>query len=307
MDAALPFVSVIIPVFNDSDRLRLCLNTLSDQSYPKDLYEIIVVDNNSEEDIQSVVQPFPQVRLAHESRCGSYAARNAGIAIAQGDVLGFTDSDCIPAQDWIEKGVKWLLKSENCGLVAGKIELFFRNPDHPTLAERFDQLNFLQQQKHLEEKHFGATANLFTTRSVFDAIGVFNAGLKSGGDKEWGNRVFAAGYQQIYADEMRITHPARHRVKDLIKKTERIAEGHFSVEQNARQPWIAFLGKLYWEFKPPFREILGIWVNDNLPSVQLKAAYTWLFMHLRWAGARKKLSLYLKHRGMTFKTSTIHS
>ena len=98
-------VSVIIPVYNDAERLKLCLDALARQTYPGDRYEVIVVDNGSQQDPELVTSRYEQVTLAHEACRGSYAARNTGLALARGDVLAFTNSDCIPAADWIEHGV----------------------------------------------------------------------------------------------------------------------------------------------------------------------------------------------------------
>ena len=76
------------------------------------------------------------------------------------------------------------------------------------LFERIE-LNFSQKAK-LEKYQFAMTANLFTFKSVIDKIGNFDSSLKSGGDREWGQRVFAAGYKQVYAEDARVAHPARH-------------------------------------------------------------------------------------------------
>ena len=65
------------------------MNVLEHQTYPQESYEIIVIDNNSEEDIAAVVNQFGQARLTYESRRGSYAARNKGLSVAKGNVLGF--------------------------------------------------------------------------------------------------------------------------------------------------------------------------------------------------------------------------
>ncbi|HAA30818.1 MAG TPA: glycosyl transferase family 2, partial [Cyanobacteria bacterium UBA8553] len=75
-----PFVSVIVPVFNDAKRLKICLDALEHQTYPKHLYEVIVVDNGSDknEDIEGVVAQFGQAIASYESIPGSYAARNKG-------------------------------------------------------------------------------------------------------------------------------------------------------------------------------------------------------------------------------------
>lgn len=221
------FISVIIPVFNDPERLKLCLIALENQTYSQELYEIIVVDNNSAENIAEVTKQFKQVSLTQESKRGSYAARNQGILIAQGELLAFTDSDCIPTANWLENGVNQLLSESNCGIVAGKIDLYYQQKNTPNAAEIFDKLVNLQQEKYVEEYHYGATANLFTFKQVFAKVGLFNADLKSGGDADWGNRVFAGGYNLIYAKDVLVLHPARNSLDQLAKKVMRQTGGTF--------------------------------------------------------------------------------
>lgn len=292
MDKKYTFVSIIIPVYNDSKRLSKCLEALENQTYPKKLYEVIVVDNNSEEDIGIIVDQFAQATITHESHRGSYAARNKGISLAKAAVLGFTDSDCIPAPNWIEKGVENLLQTANCGFVAGKIKLFFQNPDKPTVVELYDSNNFLRQKQYVEELKFGATANLFTYKDVFDLVGLFNADLKSSGDREWGQRVFKLGYTQIYAEDVCIAHPARNKLKELQKKVARITEGLYDVDKPDKKSLIPFLHEVFLDIKPPAKDILKILKDNNSESIYRKTQYTLLLIFLRWVRARKRLQLY---------------
>ena len=226
------FVSVIIPVFNDAERLQKCLEALENQTYPKDLYEVIVVDNASDESIESVVNRFNQALAAYESTPGSYAARNKGISLAKGEILAFTDSDCLPDYNWLETGVKHLLSVANYGLVAGKINMFFKDADHPTAVELYDCITYLDQKRYVEEYKFGATANLFTSKKVFQKVGLFNDKLKSWGDKEWGNRVFSWGYSLSYADDCCVAHPARYSLNNLCKKIIRTKRGDYDFHKD---------------------------------------------------------------------------
>ncbi len=245
-------VSVIIPVFNDAERLKICLAALEAQTYPQDDYETIVVDNGSDESIENIVKQFPQTRLAYCIEPGSYAARNRGISLAEGEILAFTDSDCIPAPDWLATGVKWLLTTVNCGLLAGKIEIFFKNNDRPTAVELYDSATFFNQQQYIEEQNYGATANLFTYSSVFDRVGLFNSQLKSGGDKEWGQRVFDRGYSLIYVEETRIAHPARYSFGQMYRKIARV-RGVGYEQARATQPLLTYLLTTLSHLKPPVR------------------------------------------------------
>ncbi|MCA1631767.1 MAG: glycosyltransferase family 2 protein [Acidobacteria bacterium] len=190
-----PFVSVIVPVYNDPERLLLCLQALGRQTYPQDLYEIVVVDNGSDESLDELVaRSGCRARLCSEARPGSYAARNRGLSVARGEVIAFTDADCIPARDWIERGTERLRSAPGCGLVAGRVEVSPRDPKRPTAVELYEARTALTQKLYVEEGRFGATANLFAFRDTFARVGLFDEELKSGGDLEWGQRVAGSGY-----------------------------------------------------------------------------------------------------------------
>jgi glycosyltransferase involved in cell wall biosynthesis len=229
---ARPFVSVIVPAFNNSEGLRRCLEALGEQTYAADRHEIVVVDNGSSEDLRSVVAPCPRARLLREDEPGSYAARNRGIAEATGEALAFTDSDCVPTHDWIERGVEHLLRAPDCGLVAGRVDLIFRDPRSPTASELYDLIVMsFHQDRNVAVRRFGATANLFTFKKVFDAVGLFDSHLMSGGDLEWGRRVYERGLLQLYADDVRVSHPARYSLEDTYRQALRLAGGTYRLKQ----------------------------------------------------------------------------
>ncbi|HUR62095.1 MAG TPA: glycosyltransferase [Candidatus Thermoplasmatota archaeon] len=221
-----PQVSVIVPVYNDVARLELLMDALAAQTYPRGLMQVLIIDNASEEDVQGAVRRrgAPFVAL-HEARPGSYAARNRGLQSATGAVLAFTDGDCIPAPTWLERGVAALAEWPEAGLVAGRIELFARPGRRPSSVELWEVAYGFPQQRFVEVQHFGATANVFTRREVMEAVGPFNAALKSGGDKEWGQRVHAAGYPVVYAPGVVVRHPARRTFREIGGKVRRVTGG----------------------------------------------------------------------------------
>ena len=232
-----PFISVIIPVFNDCARLGICLAALSRQSYPKDCTEIVVVDNGLNDGIELLVKQYSSVILIKEVKPGSYSARNAGIARAQGEVIAFTDADCIPGDDWIEKGVSRLTGTSGCGLVTGDLELFFKNPQKPTPVELFCDSFSEGRESILKEVRWGATANIFTYREVINRVGRFNEVLKSGGDFEWGNRVFLSGFTLLHAPEVKVRHPARNSFSQLYWWHTRLIGGMFFLNKYNGKLW----------------------------------------------------------------------
>ena len=290
-----PLVSVIIPVFNNSEGLKKSLEALENQTYPKSLYKVIVVDNGSDEDIKEVVSQFGQAFAAYESQPGSYFARNKGLSLAKSDVLAFTDSDCIPALDWIEKGVAHLRQAPNCGLVAGKIEFFFKNPDQPTAVEYYDvtMMDGFIQQKFVEESRYGATANLFTFRGVIDKVGPFDQTLKSSGDREWGQRVFSAGYEQIYADDVCVAHPARHSLEQLHKKVVRIIGGHQEFKKKKGYSLGEFFADMATDLFPPFRLYFRILLDKKIKGGVQKLQFSLVFLYFKYLGAWEKVRIQL--------------
>ena len=223
-----PTASVIIPVYDDYERLQSCLEALDEQTYPAHAHEVIVADNGTPPERRiDMAERFDNVRMTVETKTGSYAARNAGLEVAAGEILAFTDADCLPEAQWLEEGVRTLEETENCGMVGGPISLFPEDATHPTLAETWELERGFPQRSYVEELNFSATANMFTTRDVIDDVGSFDDDLKSGGDREFGERVAAAGYRQLYAPEARVRHPARRAMRDLLKKTVRTTRGDY--------------------------------------------------------------------------------
>lgn len=220
-----PFVSVIIPVFNDPIRLMRCLQALEAQSWPADRYEVVVVDNGSDEPLRCLAEQFPHVKLFHEPQPGSYVARNLALSKAIGDVIAFTDADCLPAQDWLESGVQALRDDPQTGLVGGRVEMLVQDPVRPTAVELYERALAFQQKSNINKNRYSVTANAFTYRAVFDRVGPFNSALKSGGDVEWGRRVDAAGYGLVYSDDTVVAHPARRSWQEVHAQALRMAGG----------------------------------------------------------------------------------
>jgi len=102
--------SVIIPTYNSKEDLRTCLRALAGQAYPKDQFEIIVVDDGSTDGTEALVKELEQtngvangVRYVKQSNRGPAVARNAGIREAKGEIVVFIDADCIADADWLKQ------------------------------------------------------------------------------------------------------------------------------------------------------------------------------------------------------------
>jgi GT2 family glycosyltransferase len=274
----LPTVTVVVPVYEDLDRLRTCLRLLGEQDYPGDL-DVVVADNGSSSDLRPALPPDDaRFRLVREERPGSYAARNAGLAVATGDVVAFTDADCRPRPDWLTRAVAALQGPEAPDAVGGRINLVFRDGVGPaTGPELYEALHDFDQRSDVADHHFAATANLVVRRAVVDRVGAFDVTLKSGGDLEWGGRLRDAGGRLGYVDGAVVDHPSRASWGELTRKAARVGRGLASLSDGA-----GLAGDLRFcagQVRSTVREVV-VTVRDGRPPapvarVRYLAAFSW--------------------------------
>jgi GT2 family glycosyltransferase len=215
---AAPFVSVIVPHYSDLSRLEACLAALGRQTYPHDRFEIIVADNASPQGESAVAAAVGgRAKLVVVSEKGAGPARNGGVAASRGEVLAFTDCDCLPEPEWLGEGVRAL---EQYGIVGGGMRVLVDDPERMTGAEAFETVFAFDNQRYVERNGFTVTANLFCSRSLFDEVGGFRVGLSE--DIEWSERAVAAGHRIGYAGAALVGHPARRTWPELVTKWRRL-------------------------------------------------------------------------------------
>jgi GT2 family glycosyltransferase len=228
-------VSVIVPHYHDLLALDLCLSALVEQAYPH-TFEIIVADNASPEGEAAVAETIAgRAMLILVPARGAGPARNGGVAASSGDLLAFTDCDCVPEADWLSRGLAALDRGD---LVGGRMSVLVQDPASPRPAEAFEQVFAFDNERYVREMGFTVTANLFCRRETFDKVGGFCTGASE--DLEWCQRAGAAGYKLVYEPLAVVGHPARRTWAELQTKWRRLSAETFAL--NAQRP----MGSLRW-------------------------------------------------------------
>jgi len=218
------FLTVIIPIFNDWESALENIKGIAEQALDRGSTEIILVDNGSSHipDIKSLPKG---VTLIHCEKPGSYAARNAAIRQAQGEILAFTDADCLPDQNWLAAASEWFsLHGNGATILAGGVKMFLEETASPTPYALYDLALGIPQARYVQNG-YAVTANLFVPRSVFDRVGLFDEQRFSGGDAEFCRRAGKAGIPVAYLEAARVYHPARSSWTQLSQKTRRVKGG----------------------------------------------------------------------------------
>jgi GT2 family glycosyltransferase len=219
-------LSVVAPTCNRAGKLRDLLSSLGRQTYPRNRWELIVIDNNSRDDTAAVARSFPGARVAfYAERQSSYAARNHGVGVARGEVLAFIDDDCLADPDWLANGAQWF-EHPAIGGVAGAVRAAADDSD---IARWQARRGALALHPDVETSQFPAvpTANVFYRRAVFDQIGPFAEDMVSGGDYEFAWRMTAGGRWRFRADATAgVEHRHRQNLRALCRVYFRYGYGH---------------------------------------------------------------------------------
>jgi GT2 family glycosyltransferase len=232
-----PTLAVIIPHYNDPVRLGTCLAALAPQLAGRTDVECLVVDNDSPCDLGPLEAARPAIRFVTEARKGAAAARNRGVSETSAPALLFLDSDCVPAPDWLVTALGLYGRAD---VIGGRVDTFDETPPPRTGPEAFETVFAFHQKDYIEKKGFSVTANLLTSRAVFEDVGPLTVGLSE--DIDWCWRAREKGYQLIYADELAVAHPTRSDWPGLTKKLRRTTDELFflnGTSPSARMKWLA--------------------------------------------------------------------
>jgi cellulose synthase/poly-beta-1,6-N-acetylglucosamine synthase-like glycosyltransferase len=145
------FASVIIPTFNGAARIPKCLDALLKQVDPR-IAEILVVDDGSTDGTGELVRRCPGVRLLRQANAGPASARNRGASEATGEVILFTDDDCVPAPEWLDAmlgpftnpsvvGTKGIYRTRQRSVVARFVQIEYE--DRYRLMRKFRDIDFV--------------------------------------------------------------------------------------------------------------------------------------------------------------------
>jgi glycosyltransferase involved in cell wall biosynthesis len=214
-----PFVSIVIPAFDVERTIAQGLSALLDQTYPPNAYEIIVVDDGSNDHTVQLVKEIqastkeattenkaPAIRLFAQANQGPAAARNLGAAHSSGEFVLFTDADCVPHQEWVEQMAKPLASGEAEG-VMGRYETH-----QGGIVARLAQLEFEQRYDRLRRYRYIDVAFTYTAgfkRRLFTQLGGFDPSftVANNEDTDFSYRFAEAGYRIVFNPKAVVFHP----------------------------------------------------------------------------------------------------
>ena len=246
-----PRFSVVVPVYRDWEAVPGLLAALAAQTLAA--FEILLVDNGSGSGAEAPPLALPpEARLVACATPGSYAARNAGAAVAAGDWLVFTDADCRPRPGWLA-ALAEAAAAGDTHLLAGPVELVCGKAASANPYQAYDKLRGIPQARYVR-RGYAATANLAVPAAVFAALGGFDAGRFSGGDAAFCRAAAEAGIGIALVAGAVVEHPCRDSWEALALKARRVKGGQ--IRAGSRR------SRLAWTLRtltPPLRATVRFW------------------------------------------------
>jgi glycosyltransferase involved in cell wall biosynthesis len=215
-----PDISIVIPAYHAAGTIDRCLQALSAQTILRSRYEILVVDDGSADGTADRVRAWPGVRLLTQPHAGPAAARNLGVAHARGEIVLFTDADCAPAEDWVERmTAPFRLAadgSESPGgapaaalLVAGTKGAYLTQQQEP--VARFVQLEYETRYERMARHDtidFVDTYSAGYRRDILIENGGFDSTFPEASveDQELSFRLARQGHPMLFVPDARVYH-----------------------------------------------------------------------------------------------------
>ena len=210
-------VTIVVPVFNAAPWIERCAVSLLNQEVDARL-DIVFVDNNSSDISVRLIPPDPRIRVTSQPQQGAYAARNAGVALAHGDYLLFTDPDCVANRAWVAGHLRTLQRPD-AAISLGRVIHGGDDRSLRLLSEYDHARQLVVFRERATNHYFGYTNNLGVTRAAWNHIGPFEH-LQRGADTVFVHRAIRAwGDRAVrYAPEAIVRHLEVERLRVYFKK-----------------------------------------------------------------------------------------
>jgi glycosyltransferase involved in cell wall biosynthesis len=263
-------------VYNDDLRVGRLIDSLLSQKFEK--YEIIVVDDCSTDGTYNSLEEYAargSIRLYRSpDNRGSGFARNLGARNARGEILAFTDSDCVADERWLEEVTR--------PIIAGEADATM-GPNHLCLR----QAKGCRLESIRAKQYWGMdTKNMAIRRGIFEDLGGFNEGIKVNVDAEFHRRFVAEG-GSVLLTEAKVYHDFPEDAVSLIMKARKRGreEAKILVDRRGLLKATRLIGS---RMVSKLRRLRKIWAEGRCAEEGLALVVYYVSFHLSWS-----LSLFI--------------
>lgn len=271
----LPFLSIIIPVLNVARTVRDLMDSLMELDYPRDRMEVLAVDGGSTDGTREIVREYP-VRLLDQEGRGLNAARNTGLKYSRGEIVAFTDGDCVVPPNW-PRAIARNFQDPRVSFVGGTLQGYDKSePLSVYLDETFFQVSpffrWRTETTDLHLLHFPAGANMAFRKRVLERINFFDERIVYGfDDLEPVEKLGLRGFRIVLDPDVMVWHQHRTTLRAMLKQHFNYGRGgglllvHKRASQLAKWYAAYLISTTFGTIFLLFMLVLGIWLRHMLP------------------------------------------
>jgi len=259
------FISIVIPSYNRIEKLKNCLTSIEHLDYPKEYYEVIVVDDGSTDmayrNLEAIRTQFTyNLCIIRQKNGGPAIARNNGIRNARGELIAFTDDDCEVDKKWLKEGIR-AFTSESIVGVGGMLV----SKHNDIISQYMDWNRILLPKVQYNRVIYLITANAFYRKDSLIKVNGFNEKIKNPGgeDPDLSFKLIALGFELAVNKDSIVTHNHRLGIGSFYKTFYNYGRGTHVLYENWRnvvvidEPTKTPLVFLIFDFRSLCRSILG--------------------------------------------------
>jgi len=215
-------ISIVVPTYNRGDLIKECLDSLVSQQFPKEAYEIIVIDSSSTDIVKKIIDQSyhttaPKITYFYQKKEGPSAARNLGIAHAAGDIIYFFDDDCLADKECL-KIIYSAYDRKEIGGVEGKVAGYYSS----TLVQKYGDYLFLRTNVKpgdlIPDMDGPITCNASYKKDVLTAVKGFDTQFITMEDLDIAMRIREKGYFFKHMPSAVVYHKNRTSLGEVVKR-----------------------------------------------------------------------------------------
>jgi len=228
-------LSIIVPTYNRPNQIRDCVSSLAELDYPKERFEVIIVDDGGDEPLDDLCREIEgrnNFTLIRKDNGGPASARNAGAEAARGKWLAFTDDDCRPASDWLTK-LEARFHELPDRMLGGRTINILENNSCSVASQLILEMVYDFYNPEPDNARFFASNNMAVPARVFAQLNGFDLGFFAAAseDRELCDRWLHSGYKLAYAPEAIIYHVHDLTLRGFCKQHFNYGRGAFRYHQ----------------------------------------------------------------------------
>jgi cellulose synthase/poly-beta-1,6-N-acetylglucosamine synthase-like glycosyltransferase len=224
-----PPVSVVVPAYNAERTIDECVRSLLALRYPASRLQLVMVDNDSRDGTARALARYgDRIAVVRETRRGPGAARNAGLRVAEGALVAFTDSDCVVDRDWLARLLSPLADPQ-VGVAGGAILAL---PPTGEIERYGETIHDHRKAIEVFDPPYAITMSWASRREVLYELGGFDPWFRRGEDVDLSYRVVQAGYRLAFVPDAVVYHRNERTLAGLFR--EGCAHGFYGVRTRRR-------------------------------------------------------------------------